>query len=266
MTYSYTQLAQYLACPLRYRYRYLDGWQEKETRAGLLFGRAFEQALGALFRREDPGSALFAAWSQYKNQPLEYPKNETWDQMLEQGTRMLERFVQDGRVRIPCPRRDLQIKFTRPVSGVNEFVAYVDAIGQLDGVRSVIDWKTTSACYPDQPEGLLALDPQLVCYSWITGEPNVAFVVFVHKRLVEIQYLRATISQEQRERFGALVASTIRQIEAAQFPARSGIRFPQNGCLSCAHLGLCLGKQDLIDSKLIRRPGGDLGWLDQLDY
>ena len=40
MTYSYTQLAQYLACPLRYRYRYLDGWQEKETRAGLLFGRA----------------------------------------------------------------------------------------------------------------------------------------------------------------------------------------------------------------------------------
>ena len=36
MTYSYTQLAQYLACPLRYRYRYLDGWQEKETRAGLL--------------------------------------------------------------------------------------------------------------------------------------------------------------------------------------------------------------------------------------
>ena len=38
MTYSYTQLAHYLACPLRYRYRYLDGWQEKETRAGLLFG------------------------------------------------------------------------------------------------------------------------------------------------------------------------------------------------------------------------------------
>ena len=84
VTYSYTQLAQYLACPLRYRYRYLDGWQEKETRAGLLFGRAFEQALAALFRREDPGCALFEAWSHYKNASLEYPKSETWDQMLEQ--------------------------------------------------------------------------------------------------------------------------------------------------------------------------------------
>ena len=91
-------------------------------------------------------------------------------------------------------------------------------------------------------------------------------MVFVRKRLAEVQYLRATIAQEQRERFGAMITSTIRQTEAAQFPARSGIRFPQNGCLSCSHLGLCLGKQDMIDAQLIRRPGGNLGWLDELDY
>jgi len=54
MTYSYTQIRQYLTCPRRYRHRYLDGWKEKDTRAAMLFGRAFEQALGALFRREDP--------------------------------------------------------------------------------------------------------------------------------------------------------------------------------------------------------------------
>ena len=40
MTYSYTQISQYLACPRRYRHRYLDGWQEKDTRAAMLFGRA----------------------------------------------------------------------------------------------------------------------------------------------------------------------------------------------------------------------------------
>jgi len=149
MTYSYTQLAQYLACPLRYRYRYLDGWQEKETRAGLLFGRAFEQALAALFRREDPGWALFEAWSQHRNASLEYPKNETWDQMLEQGIHLLARFVQDDRVRIRNPRRNLQIKYNRPIGNGNDFVAYIDAIGQLDGEQSVIDWKTTGARYPD---------------------------------------------------------------------------------------------------------------------
>jgi PD-(D/E)XK nuclease superfamily len=45
MTYSYTQISQYLSCPRRYKHRYLDGWKEKDTRAAMLFGRAFEQAV-----------------------------------------------------------------------------------------------------------------------------------------------------------------------------------------------------------------------------
>ena len=63
MTYSYTQISQDYTCPRRYRHRYLDGWKEKDTRAAMLFGRAFEQALGAYFRREDPGAVLFSEWS-----------------------------------------------------------------------------------------------------------------------------------------------------------------------------------------------------------
>jgi hypothetical protein len=27
--------------------------------------------------------------------------------------------------------------------------------------------------YPEEPAGLLALDPQLVCYSWVTGIADV---------------------------------------------------------------------------------------------
>ncbi len=266
MIYSYTQISQYLACPRRYRYRYVDGWQEKETRAGMLFGRAFEQALGAYFRREDPSEVLFKEWSAYKNIHLDYHHNDSWDRMLHQGIKLLELFAQHDRVEIRYPKRNLQIKISRPLSATSQFVAYIDALGYLDGTRCVIDWKTTSARYPDQPEGLLALDPQLACYSWLTGEPEVAFVVFVRKRLPEIQYLRSTITEEQRREFGQLVTDTIEQIEAGQFLPHSGIRFPQNGCTSCSFLGLCLKNQPLIDQKLVRLSGGDLGWLDQLDY
>src|SRR6266404_4045973 len=45
MTFSYTQISQYLRCPRSYRFRYLDGWREKESRAALCFGRCFEKAL-----------------------------------------------------------------------------------------------------------------------------------------------------------------------------------------------------------------------------
>ncbi len=267
MTYSYTQISQYLNCPRRYRHRYLDGWQEKDTRAAMLFGRAFEKALAAFFLRDDCGAVLFNEWAACQNRGLTYSKGDTWEHMLRQGIQLLERFCQDDRIRIRQPRKNLQIKFTRPISETNDFVAFIDAIGHLDGTRCLLEWKTTSARYPEEPDGLLALDPQLVCYSWMTGISEVAQVVFVRKRMVEVQYLRTTITDEQRAEFGQLVEETIRGVEAAQFLPHSGIRFPQNPCSSCPYVGLCLGKQELVNLALVRRPGAEnLGWLDELNY
>ena len=265
MIYSYSQISQYLACPRKYRYRYVDGWVEKDTRAGLLFGRAFEQALTAYFLRQDAPEVLFKEWSAYQHAALDYRHGDNWDLMLQQGIKLLELFAQQDRVEIRYPKRNLQIKISRPLSPTSQFIAYVDAFGYVDGTRCIIDWKTSAARYPDQPEGLLALDPQLACYSWLTGESEVAFVVFVRNRLPEIQYLRSTITEEQRREFGQLVEETVAQIEAGQFLPHSGIRFPQNGCTSCSYMGLCLQNQPLVDHRLVRRPGGDFGWLDELD-
>jgi len=265
MILSHTQLGSYLRCPRSYRYRYLDGWREKETRAAMVFGRCFEKALVALFRQEDPGATLFQEWSFFRDASLEYKKGESWDRLIHQGVHLLERFVQGNRVHIGAPQQDLQVKIIRNLSGGHEFAAYLDAIGELDGQRCVIDWKTTTSRYPEDPDGLLSLDPQLICYSWITGIPEVALVVFVRKHLPEIQYLKATITEEQRLEFDRLVETTVAQIESGQFPAHSGIRFPQNGCVSCAHLGLCLNNKQLIAANLIRRPGASsLDWLDEL--
>jgi hypothetical protein len=187
--------------------------------------------------------------------------------MLQQGIQLLDRFCQDDRVVIRQPLSNLQVKFTNRLSEHNDFVAYVDGIGMVDGTRCLIEWKTTSSRYPEEPVRLLALDPQLVCYSWMTGISEVAQIVFVRKRLVEIQYLRTTISDEQRHEFGILVADTIDRIESSEFLPHSGIRFPQNPCSTCPYIGLCLGNPELVENKLVRRPGAEnLDWLDELVY
>ncbi len=266
MIFSHTQIAQYLRCPRSYRYRYLDGWREKETRAAMAFGRCFERALAAYFQGNDCTAALFKEWEAFRDAPFAYKKGESWDRLVHQGVHLLEMFAREDRVRIPHPEKNLQLKLVRPLPGKNEFVSYIDAIGELDGTPCLIDWKTTTNRYPEEPEGLLSLDPQLICYSWMSGIPDVALVVFVRKHMPEIQYLKTSISEEQRQEFGRLVDSAITQIEAGQFLPHSGIRFPMNGCTSCSHLGLCLGNQQLIDAKLIRRPGAsELDWLDQLE-
>jgi hypothetical protein len=265
MVYSYTQISQYLRCPRSYRYRYLEGWCEKETRAAMAFGRCFESALGAYFRGEDCGAALFKQWEAYRDAPFEYKKGDTWDRLIHQGIHLLQRFAQDDRVRISDPKSDLQIEFLRSLPGGAEFVAYLDAVGEVDGKRCLIDWKTTTSRYPEEPDGLLSLDPQLICYSWISGISEVALVVFVRKHAPEIQYLRTSISEEQRREFGRLVETTVGQIESGHFDSHSGIRFPRNGCVSCSHLGLCLNSESLITANLIRKAGAsDLDWLDEL--
>ena len=262
MVYSYTQISQYLRCPRSYRYRYLDGWREKETRAAMVFGRCFEKALGAYFSQEDSAAVLFKEWDAYRDAAFEYRKGESWDQIFHQGVHLLETFARDGRVRVDRPQKNLQIKM---LPGGSEFVSYLDAIGKIDDQHCLIDWKTTTSRYSSEPEGLLSLDPQLICYSWISGISEVALVVFVRKHAPEIQYLRATISEEQRQEFGRLVETTIGQIEGAQFVSHTGIRFPQNGCLSCPHLGLCLNNEQFVAANLIRRPGAsDRDWLDEL--
>ncbi len=248
MVYSYTQISQYLRCPRSYRYRYLDGWREKETRAAMVFGRCFEKALGAYFCQEDSAAAFFKERDAYRDTPFEYRKGESWDHLFHQGVHLLETFARDNRIRIRSPKKNLQIKMLRTLAGGSEFVAYLDALEEIDCQPCLIDWKTTTSRYSTEPNGLLSLDPQLISYSWISGIPEVALVVFIRKHAPEIQYLRASISEEQRQEFGRLVETTIGQIEAAQFVSHSGIRFPQNGCLSCPHLTRALPKQRAVGS------------------
>jgi hypothetical protein len=231
----------------------------------MVFGRCFEKALAAYFEQQDCTAALFKEWSAFRDTSFQYRKGASWDRLLHQGVHLLEKFIREERVVVRRPEENLQLKLTRTLAGGNEFVSYIDAIGELDGKRCLIDWKTTTSRYSEGPEGLLSLDPQLVCYSWISGIPDVALVVFVRKQVPEIQYLTATISEEQRKEFGRLVETTIHQLESGHFSSHSGIRFPQNGCTSCAHLGLCLNNQQLIETNLIRKPGAsDLDWLDEL--
>jgi hypothetical protein len=79
VTFSYTQIAQYLRCPRSYRHRYLDGWREKDTRASLLFGRCFEKSLAAFFSGEDCTAALFKEWAVYQDTQIHAVDLDTSD-------------------------------------------------------------------------------------------------------------------------------------------------------------------------------------------
>ena len=89
-----------------------------------------------LFRGEDCGATLFKEWEAYRDGPFEYKKGDTWDRLVHQGIHLLQR---DERVRVQDPRTNLQIKVQRSLPGESEFLAYLDAITEVDGKRCLIE-------------------------------------------------------------------------------------------------------------------------------
>jgi putative RecB family exonuclease len=251
--YSYTQISNYLQCPLKYKYRYVDGWREKDDKANLIFGRVFQKAVEAHFLGVEAVEFFTFQWSSFKTAPLEYGNGDSWERMLEQGQDLLRRFRADQRIQIEDARRDLQVKLCRPLMGsARDFLGYIDALGWVDGTHCVIEWKTSTLSYPESTPRILELDPQLICYSWMTQKQDVCLVNFVRKKQPEIQYLHARIRKRQWKAFERILGTLVSDIKARTFYPRSGIRYPNNQCLNCSYLGLCLHQKRLVQENLTR--------------
>jgi len=69
-----------------------------------------------------------------------------------QGIGLLEQFARDNRIRIRQPHRQHAEETHSPLTNGNELWPISIAIGLLDGAKRLLEWKTTRARYPEQPE------------------------------------------------------------------------------------------------------------------
>lgn len=265
MNYSYTQIAPFFPSAIRGRQHPLRGEPPQGVRASLWYGRAFERALAALFRHEDAVSVLFQQWALCKYRKLVYPAGDSWDSMWWQGIKLLERFVQDGRVEVPDPGHQ-QLQFRRRLSSGNQFIAIIDAIGKLDGTTCLLEWKTASIRYPVNVPAVTELDPQLLCYSWVTGIEHVAQVVFARTCPVEVQYLQSVITSETRQKVLSWVEGAVRQLKSGLPPARFDMRGAHIHCPGSSVLTAGVEAAETPGSSLLHPPGVDLGLFDELAY
>jgi hypothetical protein len=86
----------------------------------------------------------------------------------------------------------------------------------------------------------------------MTEIQDVCLVNFIRKKEPEIQYLHARIRKRQWKAFEKTLRTLASDIEARTFYPRSGIRYPNNQCLNCPYLGLCLHQKQLVRENLTR--------------
>src|ERR1043166_3453370 len=234
---SFSRINKYLHCPEQYRLYYIENLRPRFAGASLVFGQIVHQALAGLFRDgSDPIQHFQNTWHQAKDYDLSYGARESWEKLNAAGQALLERFVHTELGRI-ANIRAAEKMFEVHITNLNlPLVGFIDLIADLDGKRSVVDFKTASTGYEDHE---VVLSDQLTAYQ--LAEPDAeqaALCVFVKTKEPQIDWYVSERKPEQGMEYLAKVDYVAREIAAGHFYKRPG-----KWCSYCDYLPVCLGDE-----------------------
>jgi putative RecB family exonuclease len=184
---SFTQLDQYLRCPLKYRFQYVDRLEPDFVPAALAFGSGIHGAAAFFFRGVaerlhpsvgDVQSQFEATWNlENKHRPIRFGEKDSQASLLDLGRRMLAVLCEafDPVTEIVAVEQPFAVPLVDQETGE---VLDRDLVGSLDllerdrdGHLVVVDLKTSSRRYTDlQIEASL----QLTVYSYATAMNGLA--------------------------------------------------------------------------------------------
>lgn len=239
---SYSQLALYLECPLKYKLRYLaeGGYGDEPVPAALAFGSAIHQALAHFYRQAMEGEpfslagflAVFtAAWeAEVEKQEVFYDHGEDFASLLALGQEMLKVFARSAHpLKVIAVEVPFEFKLEHPQTG-KEFPVPIKGVIDLieeddNGTLWVVDHKTAGRAYSEQQ---VAGDLQMLIYAAAVKQLDVvegreALMRFdVLLKTKQPQFLRYRMRREDRDlgRLFQIVEGIWRAIEAEAFYPR----------------------------------------------
>jgi putative RecB family exonuclease len=235
---SFTQLDQYLRCPLRYRFIYVDHVEPDFVPASRAFGSGIHAAAAYFFRGvahgklpvvDDVQDHFEALWNlETRAQPLRFGEKETKESLGDLAMRMLAVLHRefDPRTQVLAVEEPFRVPLVDPDTGEvldSDLVGTVDLL-ERDAQRGivVVDLKTSARRYSDlQVEASL----QLSIYSYAmslgpyAGEDDVRlrFDVLTKTKQPELYRYWTTRDRAANARLYRLAAEALRAIEARAF-------------------------------------------------
>lgn len=248
---SYSQLSQYLRCPLQYYFERIEKLPRAFTSSGMVLGSAIHEGLAVYHRQLQQGQPadaakvkeqFVAAWqSSEEERPIQYRDGEARDDLVAQGVSLLETYLVE-----PPPQNILVVEERMIVplhTSQGEFlekplVAILDLLNREESSGlTVTEFKTSGRRY-NEFEADTTL--QATCYAHAVQErfgerASVRYTVLVKTKTPTVQRLETVRSDADLGRLGDIVQGVERAIEArAFFPIES----PMN-CSGCPYRLQC---------------------------
>jgi len=240
---SYSRIERYLRCPEQYRLYYVEKLRAKVESASLVFGAMVHLALAQLFRQgDDPVETFKREWKAMREIELRYSRKETWQSLADKGEKLLAKFCREEAPKIGKVI-SVETVFELGLSNLDlPFIGITDLIAEMEGKRTLVEFKTAAADYEDYEVALL---DQLTAYQ--LAEPDVeqvAVCVFVKSKEPRIEWHITQRTPEQVIEYLNKVGHIAEQIERGNFYKRPG-----KWCWQCEFLPVCVGdKRKSIES------------------
>ncbi|MBI4271988.1 MAG: PD-(D/E)XK nuclease family protein [Candidatus Rokubacteria bacterium] len=252
---SFTQIDQYLRCPLKYRLSYVDRMEPDFVPVALAFGSGIHGAAAFFFRGAGQGERpsvadvqghFEALWKlESEHRPLRFSEKETKASLLDLATRMLAVLCAefDPRTEVVAVEQPFAVPLIDQETGE---VLERDLVGTLDllerdpeGRLVVVDLKTSARKYTSlEVEAAL----QLSVYSYATGllgyadpeDVRLRFDVLTKTKQPELHRYWTTRDRAANVRLFRLAAEVLGAIEAGVFHPMVGWQ-----CKECAFRSKC---------------------------
>ena len=243
-TYSFSRVKCFRQCPLRYRFRYIEGRKESFRSIESFLGSTVHDVLEWLYAQRDDGAEPSEAeileefserWTKGRDDSVAVIRLTDDDgEYLRRGREMLSRFFGETFARDRSETVSLEQRLSKRLSDSVLFTGFADRVGRTDkGRLFVIDYKTSKSegDGSEFSEGLQA--------------PLYAACVLDHhddeEALAGYHYLRHGTTRWQqvdRDRARRLVQrflELVEEVESAQdFPPRPGVL-----CAWCGFNAIC---------------------------
>ncbi len=245
---SHSRINRYLLCPEQYRLYYLEKLRPTVPPAALVFGQIVHQALAALVAQKvDPVRHFHDSWGMLKGVPLDFNQRESWEKLSASGEGLLAKFASEEFPKL-SHIESVERPFTLKITSLDSpFVGVIDLVAEVEGKRTVADWKTAGSAF-DEHEA--AMSDQLTAYK--LSEPaaeQLALCVLVKTKEPQILWHLTDRTGDRLVEYLNKVGYVAREIAAGRFYKRPGL-----WCAWCDFLPVCLGDKRKAGETLVTVP------------
>ncbi|MCR4317115.1 MAG: PD-(D/E)XK nuclease family protein [Planctomycetes bacterium] len=248
--FSVSQLSCYLQCPLKYKFKYLVGFEPFFTPGALVFGSAFHSTIEFFFQQWKKGEkvpletliGVFRAdWQSMKTtKPVLKIPNATEEDLLTKAETMLGVFVENAKPEIVVSTEErFTVDLKNPESGEPLPIPLEGVIDRIEEGETIVEFKTAARSYSQAD-----VDRNLQCtayaFAWreLHGKmPKKLILECITKaKTPKFGRIETTRTIDDLAWFWTLVMDVLDAIAAGAFPAN-----PSHFCPSCEFAHYCEG-------------------------